>query len=318
MVEDNTFHESCASHKLVITGQDEPPTEVYRGTVSSRNDIATKHEEAVNIIIQQVLACVSDDPFASITVICDDTDVFVLLLYYYHVIRMTNTVTMESPIKGRAVIDVSKLLKNSDIVHELLPAHALSGCDTVAGCYGIRKGTVVNALRAGLSLSLLGSITSSIDSVISQVTAFMSYCYGQTNCSDSMSDTRLNVWASKIGKGSTSSNLSSIPPTKEAFAENVKRAHFQACVWLSLQDNNHPSLDPTEFGWKRDEQSKTLQPVTLPDHIDLAPAFILKLIRCSCQSDTPCSIRMCSCKHANMICTIYCNCYNRGCNNITT
>ena len=40
---------------------------------------------------------------------------------------------------------------------EILPVHALTGCDTVACCYGIGKGTALKVLRTGShSLSLLG------------------------------------------------------------------------------------------------------------------------------------------------------------------
>ena len=199
MLNDKTFHESTQTHKLVITGPDDTPTEINNMVLIARNDIATNHEEADNIIIQQVLACVGVDTSAKITVMCDDTDVFVLLLYYYYKTRMTNVVLMESPIKSRAVTDIAKTVeKHSSIIEELLPAHALSGCDTVAGCYGIGKGTAVKAVRAGLSLSLLGTLTSPFESVISQATGFMSFCYGQINCSGSMSDIRLHVWASKL------------------------------------------------------------------------------------------------------------------------
>ena len=43
-----------------------------------------------------------------------------------------------------------------------------------------------------------------------------------------MSETRNVSWAEKVGKGSTSTpHLNNIPPTTEAFIENVKRAHIQ-------------------------------------------------------------------------------------------
>jgi hypothetical protein len=285
------------------------------GSVSERNNLATTHEEADNIIVQQVLSCTKNDENAKVSVICDDTDVFVLLLHYYHKTKMANKVLMESPIKGRSIIDIAKTVdKHTDIIEEILPAHALSGCDTVAGCFGIGKGTAIKALRSGCSLSHLGSLDSPMETVISQATVFVSVCYGRFGFCESISETRLQVWATKLGNG-TSSKLCCLPPTNEAFAENVKRAHYQTSVWRSLEQSNPPELDPEDFGWRKEVETKSLKPVTLPENTALAPEFILKLIRCGCQRIMPCSTQMCRCKRANMNCTIFCACYQNGCEN---
>ena len=49
--------------------------------MNPRHDLKTSHEEADIIIVQQVLKCAQDH--RKMTVICDDTDVFVLLLFHY-------------------------------------------------------------------------------------------------------------------------------------------------------------------------------------------------------------------------------------------
>ena len=315
-LDDDTFQaEHTQTHKLVLTGENETPAEISQGSVSERKDLETTHEEADNVIVQQVLSCTKNERTAKLSVICDDTDVFVLLLYYYNKTGMTNRVFMESPIKGRSIIDVEKTVdKHRDIVDEILPVHALSGCDTVAGCFGIGKGTAVKALRSNCLLSLLGLLDSPIEAVISQATVFMSVCYGNYGYCESMSDTRFQVWATKLGKG-TSSKLCCLPPTSEAFAENVKRAHYQSVVWRSLEESNPPDIDPVVYGWKKEERTKSLQPVQLPADIALAPEFILKMIRCGCQSSLPCSTKLCRCKNASMNCTIFCECYQQGCYN---
>ena len=57
---------------------------------------------------------------------------------------------MESPLKGRAIIDIDATVQqNLSIILALLAAHALSGCDTVASYYGIGKGIMLKVLRAG-------------------------------------------------------------------------------------------------------------------------------------------------------------------------
>ena len=246
LVQDKKFHEdNTRRHKLVVTGAGPVPNEISEGgVVMSRADLATSHEEADNVIVQQVLSCAVKNAESKITVVADDTDVFVLLLHYHHMANLKNVVLMESPIKGRTVVDIGKTVqKHSEIVEGILPAHALSGCDTVGSYFGIGKVTVLKTLRSGHSLNFLGAPGHSMESVIQQATSFIYACYEQTNCS-TMSETRLKVWLSKTGKGSSTPKLCTLPPTTKAFKENVKRA----LVWQSLEAQNPPELDSTEYG----------------------------------------------------------------------
>ena len=127
LVQDKKFHEDNTRHdKLVVTGADPVPIEVSEGgVVISRADLATSHEEADNIIVQQVLSCAAENAKSKVTVVADDTDVFVLLLHYHHMANLKNVVLMESPIKGRTVVDIGKTVqKHSVRVEGILPAHA--------------------------------------------------------------------------------------------------------------------------------------------------------------------------------------------------
>ena len=56
-----------------------------------------------------------------VSVVSDDTDVFVLLLHYYQTSNLSIPVVMESPIKERAVIDTRQTVqRNSNIVPDLV------------------------------------------------------------------------------------------------------------------------------------------------------------------------------------------------------
>ena len=113
--------------------------------VKTRHDLETHHEEADNIIVQQVLKCGAN----AVSVIADDTDVFILLLHYYQKANLAVPITMESPSQGRVATDIKGTVKKrAKIVKELLPAHAISGCHTVGAYHGIGKGTVVKMLKA--------------------------------------------------------------------------------------------------------------------------------------------------------------------------
>ena len=104
-----------------------------------------------------------------------------------------------------------------------------------------------------------------------------------------MSEARKMSCAAKVGKGSISTqHFNNFPPTTETFIENVKRAHIQACVRKHALHSAPPLIDPLHNGFIRDTSTKSLLPRSLPDDIPLVPDNILKLIRCSCETDTPC------------------------------
>ena len=98
-----------------------------------------------------------------------------------------------------------------------------------------------------------------MDDITKQATAFMCKCYNAA-----MIEARIRVWTAKTGRKAAAKipKLCSLPPTSEAFQENVKRAHFQCAVWRrALQEP--PDLDPRKFGWFKDEETKFLSPVML-------------------------------------------------------
>ena len=51
--------------------------------------------------------------------------------------------------------------------------HAISGCDTVAACYGIGKTTAVTISKKGFLLNSLGKVDVLWDDVIKETTDFM-------------------------------------------------------------------------------------------------------------------------------------------------
>jgi hypothetical protein len=110
--------------------------------------------------------------------------------------------------------------------------------------------------------------------------------------------------------------LCSLPPTSEAF--RVKRAHHQ-CAIRRRALHKPPNADPTEYGWERNEETKSLQPVTFPASRQPAPDYIMRVVCCSCAAETPCKTRTCGCVSANLACTMFCQCQGSSlCNNEQT
>ena len=74
---------------------------------------------------------------------------------------------------------------------------------------------------------------------------------------------------------STLPKVKSLPPTVEAFRENVKMAHFQACIWKAALQQYPPELDPIEFGWASKGPSGAYCPVSLPSKVEVSTSDIL-------------------------------------------
>ena len=105
------------------------------------------------------------------------------------------------------------------------------------------------------------------------------------------------MWIKRAwGKLSNAPKLSYLPPTSEAFLQNVLRAHYQCAVWKSCLLADPLSIDPTkvcniincynntqlllfcslglaQFGWIRSEENETLVAVmvagvqVIPDEV---------------------------------------------------
>ena len=103
---------------------------------------------------------------------------------------------------------------------------------------------LIKVLKDGYGLSAIGNVDAPLPEVIARATRFNSACYGMKESRD-MSQTRLLVWGKKSEKDQSSSpNMTTLPPMREAFIENVKRAHFQAALWRAISVN--PELSSEE------------------------------------------------------------------------
>ena len=142
--EDLRSHKGDLRHyKLVVTGTNPVPIEINCDVIIQRQDMYTTQEEADTIIIQQV----ANVPSQKALVIADDTDVFVLLLHFCHRGDISSHVMMVCPIQDRAMIDINATVEKHCSIPDLLAAHGLMGCDTVAQCHGIGKGVALKVLQ---------------------------------------------------------------------------------------------------------------------------------------------------------------------------
>ena len=141
------------SRKLIVTGLDPIPFEVAVDKVRDRPDLTNLQEEADTIIVSQILSMIQEG-YRRIQVICEDTDVFVLLLHHYDQHDLSNIdppvdVLMQYPPSASKAISILHTLNSlpSKVVSSLLAAHVLSGCDTVPQFFGIGKKKTIKFLK---------------------------------------------------------------------------------------------------------------------------------------------------------------------------
>ena len=174
---------------------------------------------------------------------------------------------------------------HSDIVDDLLAIHGLSGAGAgaAASLHDIGKATVVKVAEKGcFPLFCIGDVHAEIKSVEAQATKFMCTAYGKVaeSC-NSMTECRVKMWRSKTGKsGASSVKLCSIPPTTEAFTENVHICHLQVAIWKAARLESPPEMDSTKYGWELDHLGN-LVPRTVPSGTLSAPPDVLQLIHCN-------------------------------------
>ena len=150
------FTEPTQAHTLTIAGVRDLPVEITGCMCIDPHDLRSTDE--VDILNAQHDSVSLSLLGKYVRVVCDDTDVFVILVHYYnsrYKCRDSAPMVMSSPVNERAVIYIGATVEaHSDIADDLLAIHGLSGADAVASFHGIDNTTVVKvAKKAGVSHS---------------------------------------------------------------------------------------------------------------------------------------------------------------------
>ena len=95
------FSEERCGNRLIITS-DNVPEETHLGVRIKREDWCTTHE--ADVIIPQQLIYAVNEGSKCVKVVCDDSDVFALLVHFYHHLKLKTTVLLEPTTTSRNVI----------------------------------------------------------------------------------------------------------------------------------------------------------------------------------------------------------------------
>ena len=111
--------------------------------------------------------------------------------------------------------------------------------------------------------------------------------------------------------GSSTIRPEELPPTEQATYYHSLRVHLQVSQWSTL---NLKHLNPCDWGWKMSRNGL----VPIKTDLEVAPEFLLKVIRCNCKtaSRNTCGTSACSCKKNGLTCVPACgDCRGVFCNN---
>ena len=183
---------------VTVTDQSPTPLKVYKGEMEQQVCVTNTHEEADAIMVNQKYDAVLQNGVGRVHVVCNDTDVFASLRYFFWKLNITADITM-LPTTSRNAFDVNKTVESdTNLIPSLLAAHALSGCNTTARYCGIVKETVVKQLKKGLQLLQLGYTESDSTDTLQECSEVISSCYDSPTAN--MNDCRIKTWQVKAYK----------------------------------------------------------------------------------------------------------------------
>ena len=179
--------------------------------------------------------------------------------------------------------------------------HALTGCDTVSSFVGHGKKTAwaVWSVFPELTHALLKVSSAPNDipqEVMATIERFIILLYDRTSTCTEIDTARRKLFAKRH-------NAQSIPPTKAALEEHVKRALYQGGhVWGQVLVSTPELPSPCKWGWSKTSEGD-YEPfwTCLPD----AGKSSYELVSCKCKKGC---VGQCKCKKAHLQCTALCFC----------
>jgi hypothetical protein len=244
------------------------------------------------------------------TVVASDTDVLVLLVHHWKP-SMGDVYVLMQPttgkLKGEFIVNVKKVQENigSLAVKHLLVLHAFGGCDTTSALYSNGKVSIFKKVlacaEAESSLEVMNNCEASREEVGAAGRRLLLIIYGG-KCNGSLHEMRHSLYMKMCSSSSGRPLPERLPPTENAAFFHSLRVHLQVLQWSMLSSD---VLDPSSWGWKRSE-SGLYEPIAMEQ--EPAPAELLKVIRCSCKTDSrnQCGGNACTCRRNGLACVSAC------------
>ena len=230
--------------------------------IDTQDTGAFGHEEADVTIINYVLQAVGEGKNV-VRVFCDDTDVFVLLVFWMWRSQLVDTCQMQIERWDGTVPDINQTcIKLGSKCLQLLGMHALTvthldetshmsaefvfltGCDTTSFPFNKGKVSALSVIEAGYFpglLHVLGEEDAMRWDLLEVGLSFFCALYGQKQGTP-MEDARYTLY--------TRPRLRNLPPNSANLLLHVQRAHLQMTLWKAADQHSPPDIDISNFGWE--------------------------------------------------------------------
>ena len=238
-----------------------------------------------------------------IRILSNDTDVFVILIFWVRKLSIKALVHMEK--WDRTVLHINNIVAAlGDTSLQFLGMHAVTGCNTVSYPFNKGKLTAVSKLREGnFSRTVLCSWRGQgyARRLAETGQTFFSTLYGQPKCT-SLNAVRYTIYTKKKGKPQL---VMSLPLTDKNLLLHMLRAHHQTILWKVADKQVAPAIIITDFGCEMLNSIPSPMIASGPP----APPELMKVVSCQCRTaGKACAQGNCSCFAAGLSCMTYCHC----------
>jgi hypothetical protein len=221
--------------------------------------------------------------------------------------------------KVEKIIDIRKVQSQLGgyAVKHLLVLHAIGGCDTTSALYGNGKVNVLKKVMACTDLAeclqVMGDVEASHEQVGLVGRQMLAVIYGG-KFTDSLNCMRHTLYMKMCASSTGRPVPERLPPTENAAYFHSLRVHLQVIQWLKLSTDTMTAADPVCWGWTKGEGG--YEPIAMQQ--EPAPPELLKVIRCTCKSDSrnQCGSNACTCRRNGLTCVSACGkCHGTDCLN---
>ena len=216
-------------------------------TVESCSNGVFHHDEA-DITMISYLLMAAESGTQVIRILSDDTDVFVMLVYWVYQNKIQATVQMER--WDGVVWDMNATCAQLDSkCLQILGMHYLTGSDATSYLYRKGKVSALKTLQAGDFpglYSVLGELNATPAQLMDTGESFICALYGQPQGTP-MSEARYNMYTKKCGMPL---KVTSLPPTQQNLFLHILRAHLQTILAKAANQVAPPKLHITKYGWE--------------------------------------------------------------------
>ena len=255
-----------------------------------------------------------------VTVVANDTDVLVLLVYHFK--HYMADIVMKSEVSKRGyssaeLIPIRTLCTSiGSASQQILVIHAISGCDTTSSLYGQGKSSIWKAITRNNStlawMLVLDSPEASRNDVVSAGLKLMTLIIGGKS-TDCLNHLRYGMYMAKTASYSAQPRPERLPPTENAAIYHIYHVHLQVVQWNTFMKTD---LKPEDWGWRTIDGR--YEPIMTD--LEAVPEELLSVVRCKCKADgrRPCSTQLCSCIKNGLSCVAACkNCNGEQCQNVS-